>query len=196
MNGSVRILPRRRREGRRAAGGPGLVGAGGSSAGREPGQASGAQHDLDDDLVRAVRARDGRRHDTLDEAVLGLVCGTAIGVLSGVVFSRFRLLERMFLPYWFRLPNFVLPTPQEIVSAALEDPQLMRDTVATVTEAIGGYMAGSALGLAIAIAFVMLPIAGRLLMPLSMPLLTPAPIIADGPLAIILLVLAPRRRWC
>ena len=36
---------------------------------------------------------------TLYEAVLGLVCGTAIGVLSGVVFSRFRLLERMFLPY-------------------------------------------------------------------------------------------------
>jgi NitT/TauT family transport system permease protein len=37
---------------------------------------------------------------TLYEAVLGLVCGTAIGVLSGVVFSRFRLLERMFLPYF------------------------------------------------------------------------------------------------
>ena len=56
-------------------------------------------HDLDDDLVRAVRARDGRG-TTLYEAVLGLVCGTAIGVLSGIAFSRFRLLERMFLPYF------------------------------------------------------------------------------------------------
>ena len=63
----------------------------------------------------------------------------------------------------------------------------MRDTVATVTEAIGGYMAGSALGLAIAIAFVMLPIAGWLLMPFSMSLLNSVPMIAYGPLAIILL---------
>jgi NitT/TauT family transport system permease protein len=92
-----------------------------------------------------------------------------------------------FAVWWFRLPNFVLPTPQEIVSAALEDPQqLMRDTVATVTEAIGGYVAGSALGLAIAIALVMLPIAGRLLMPLYV-MVNSVPMIAYGPLAIILL---------
>jgi NitT/TauT family transport system permease protein len=92
-----------------------------------------------------------------------------------------------FAVWWFRLPNFVLPTPQEIVSAALEDPQqLMHDTVATVTEAIGGYVAGSALGLAIAIAFVMLPIAGRLLMPLYV-IVNSVPMIAYGPLAIILL---------
>jgi ABC-type nitrate/sulfonate/bicarbonate transport system permease component len=87
-----------------------------------------------------------------------------------------------FAVWWFRLPNFVLPTPQEIVSAALEDPQqLMRDTVATVTEAIGGYVAGSALGLAIAIAFVMLPIARRLLMPLYV-IVNSVPMIAYGPL--------------
>jgi NitT/TauT family transport system permease protein len=92
-----------------------------------------------------------------------------------------------FAVWWFRLPNFVLPTPQEIVSAALEDPQqLMRDTVATVTEAIGGYVAGSVLGLAIAIAFVMLPIARRLLMPLYV-IVNSVPMIAYGPLAIILL---------
>ena len=55
----------------------------------------------------------------------------------------------------------MLPTPQEIVFAAFDDPQqLMRDTAATVTEAIGGYVAGSALGLAIAIAFVMFPPSG------------------------------------
>jgi NitT/TauT family transport system permease protein len=37
---------------------------------------------------------------TFYEAVAGLVCGTAIGVLSGIAFSRSRLLERMFLPYF------------------------------------------------------------------------------------------------
>jgi NitT/TauT family transport system permease protein len=37
---------------------------------------------------------------TLYEAVLGLVAGTLFGVVSGVVFSRFRLVERMFLPYF------------------------------------------------------------------------------------------------
>lgn len=37
---------------------------------------------------------------TLYEAVLGLVAGTLFGVLSGIVFSRFRLVERMFLPYF------------------------------------------------------------------------------------------------
>ena len=37
---------------------------------------------------------------TLLEAVLGLMAGTFTGVISGIAFSRFRLLERMFLPYF------------------------------------------------------------------------------------------------
>ena len=37
---------------------------------------------------------------TLYEAVLGIIAGTFIGIASGIVFSRFRLLERMFLPYF------------------------------------------------------------------------------------------------
>ena len=37
---------------------------------------------------------------TLLEAVLGLMAGTFTGVVSGIAFSRFRLLERMFLPYF------------------------------------------------------------------------------------------------
>lgn len=37
---------------------------------------------------------------TVYEAVLGLLCGICVGVLSGVAFSRFRMLERMFLPYF------------------------------------------------------------------------------------------------
>jgi NitT/TauT family transport system permease protein len=36
---------------------------------------------------------------TLEEALLGLVIGTLIGIGSGVLLSRFHLLERMFLPY-------------------------------------------------------------------------------------------------
>ena len=92
-----------------------------------------------------------------------------------------------FAVWSLRLPNFVLPTPQEIVAAALEDPQqLMRDTAATVSEAIGGYVAGSAIGLAIATAFVMFPLFGRLLMPLYVAV-NSVPMIAYGPLAIILL---------
>ena len=37
---------------------------------------------------------------TLIEAVTGLLGGVLIGVASGVLFSRFRLLERMLLPYF------------------------------------------------------------------------------------------------
>jgi len=37
---------------------------------------------------------------TLYETVLGLAFGTFVGILSGIAFSRFRLLERMFLPYF------------------------------------------------------------------------------------------------
>ena len=37
---------------------------------------------------------------TLLEAVLGLMAGTATGVVSGIAFSRSQLLERMFLPYF------------------------------------------------------------------------------------------------
>ncbi len=37
---------------------------------------------------------------TLYEALLGLAVGIVFGVLSGIAFSRFRLLERMLLPYF------------------------------------------------------------------------------------------------
>ncbi len=37
---------------------------------------------------------------TLYEAVLGLLAGITFGTLSGIAFSRFRLLERMVLPYF------------------------------------------------------------------------------------------------
>ena len=37
---------------------------------------------------------------TLVEAILGLAAGVIFGVISGIAFSRFRLLERMLLPYF------------------------------------------------------------------------------------------------
>lgn len=37
---------------------------------------------------------------TLGEAVIGLLAGIVFGVLSGIAFSRWRLFERMFLPYF------------------------------------------------------------------------------------------------
>lgn len=37
---------------------------------------------------------------TLYEAILGILGGTLIGIASGIAFSRFRLIERMLLPYF------------------------------------------------------------------------------------------------
>jgi NitT/TauT family transport system permease protein len=37
---------------------------------------------------------------TLAEALIGLGFGTLVGITSGILLSRFRLLERMFLPYF------------------------------------------------------------------------------------------------
>lgn len=42
----------------------------------------------------------GATWTTLYEALIGLAAGIAFGVLSGIAFSRFRLLERMLLPYF------------------------------------------------------------------------------------------------
>jgi NitT/TauT family transport system permease protein len=87
--------------------------------------------------------------------------------------------------WWFRLPNFVLPTPQEIVvTASSHLSQLWQDTLTTVIEAITGYIAGALLGLAIAIAFVTLPGSERIAMPIYVTI-NSVPMIAYGPLAII-----------
>jgi NitT/TauT family transport system permease protein len=90
-----------------------------------------------------------------------------------------------FAVWWFRLPNFVLPTPQEIVLAALQEPQhVLDDALATVTEAMSGYVIGSLLGLAIAIVFAIAPGLARTAMPLYVTI-NSVPMIAYGPLAII-----------
>jgi len=89
--------------------------------------------------------------------------------------------------WWFQLPDFVLPTPQNIVLTALQDPRhVLDDTLTTVAEAMGGYLAGSLLGLALAIVFVVVPWLGRAAMPLYVTI-NSVPMIAYGPLAIIFL---------
>lgn len=87
--------------------------------------------------------------------------------------------------WWFQLPNFVLPTPREIILTSLEDPRtLLDDTMTTVGEAASGYIAGSLFGMLIAIAFVTFPTVERCLLPVYVTI-NSVPMIAYGPLAII-----------
>jgi NitT/TauT family transport system permease protein len=87
--------------------------------------------------------------------------------------------------WWFKLPNFVLPSPREIVKAAMDDPhRLLLDTWVTVTEALVGYLAGSALGLGLALLFVTFVTVERLALPVYVTI-NSVPMVAYGPLAII-----------
>jgi NitT/TauT family transport system permease protein len=102
-------------------------------------------------------------------------------VLAGLLL----LMTWEFVVWWFKLPNFVLPRPGEILLAATNDPQdLLHDTITTIGEAMGGYLAGSLLGLIVAIVFVAAPIMERLFMPLYVTI-NSVPMVAYGPLAII-----------
>lgn len=90
-----------------------------------------------------------------------------------------------FSVWWFKLPNFVLPRPGEILMAAAADPLAhLGDALVTIKEALWGYVAGSLLGLALAILFVAVPFLERLVMPLYITV-NSVPMIAYGPLAII-----------
>lgn len=83
------------------------------------------------------------------------------------------------------LPNFVLPSPSEIVAAAARDPAaLLHDALTTFGEAMGGYIAGTILGLLLAVIFVGVPFLERVAMPLYVTI-NSVPTIAYGPLAII-----------
>jgi NitT/TauT family transport system permease protein len=87
--------------------------------------------------------------------------------------------------WWFHLPNFVLPTPGEIVTSAIEEPwPLLIDTGTTVTEAFIGYVAGALLGLALAILFVAFTKLEQVVLPVYVTI-NSVPMVAYGPLAII-----------
>lgn len=90
-----------------------------------------------------------------------------------------------FAVWWFHIPNFVLPSPHEITAVALQNlGDLTHDTLTTVGEALGGYVAGAILGLALAVAFVMIPAIERGFLPLYVTI-NSVPMVAFGPLAII-----------
>lgn len=92
-----------------------------------------------------------------------------------------------FVVWWFKLPNFVLPTPTEIVWAAFEEPhRLLLDTWTTVVEALFGFSIGAVLGLALAILFVTFINIERFALPVYVTI-NSVPMVAYGPLAIILL---------
>lgn len=85
----------------------------------------------------------------------------------------------------FHLPNFVLPTPQEIVAVAMGDlPGLWSNAQTTIFEAVCGFFIGSALGLALAAGMVMWRPIERLLLPLYITI-NSVPMIAFGPLVTI-----------
>jgi NitT/TauT family transport system permease protein len=89
--------------------------------------------------------------------------------------------------WWLQLPNFMLPTPTEIVTTAFEEPdRLMSDTWTTVYEALIGFSLGAALGLGLALLFVIFVGLERFALPVYV-IVNSVPMVAYGPLAIILL---------
>lgn len=83
------------------------------------------------------------------------------------------------------LPNFVLPSPSEILTASANAPgALLHDTLTTVGEALAGYVAGAVLGILLAVLFVGVPFLERVTMPLYVTI-NSVPMVAYGPLAII-----------
>ena len=86
---------------------------------------------------------------------------------------------------WFGLPNFVLPSPREILAMAAANPaQLLQDTSTTVFEALAGYVAGAVLGMGLAILFVSFARIERFTLPVYV-MINSVPMIAYGPLAVI-----------
>jgi len=87
--------------------------------------------------------------------------------------------------WWFKLPNFVLPAPREILVVATHQPQqLLQDTWTTVMESLVGYVVGSLLGLALALLFVVFARFERFALPAYVTI-NSVPMVAYGPLAII-----------
>lgn len=94
------------------------------------------------------------------------------------------------------LPSFVLPSPSEIVAASFRDPQtLAHDAATTLMEALGGYLLGTLIGLALAIVFLSFPIVERIVLPIYVTV-NSVPMVAYGPLAIIWLGVGSSSKCC
>jgi NitT/TauT family transport system permease protein len=87
--------------------------------------------------------------------------------------------------YWFELPPYVLPLPQQIVAVAIEHfPELWDNSLTTVFESVVGFLVGTALGLALAAAMLICKPVERTLLPIYVTI-NSVPMAAFGPLVTI-----------
>jgi len=96
------------------------------------------------------------------------------------VFALWELVVRA-----FGVPVYVLPAPSAIAMKTLADAALMADGLAvTLMEAAAGYVAGSAIALALAIVFVLFPRFERVGLP-ALVALNSVPVVAFAPVALL-----------
>jgi NitT/TauT family transport system permease protein len=87
--------------------------------------------------------------------------------------------------YWFELPPYILPLPQQILAVAIDHlPELWHDSLTTVFESVVGFLVGSALGLALAAAMLISQPVERALLPIYVTI-NSVPMAAFGPLVTI-----------
>ena len=87
--------------------------------------------------------------------------------------------------YWFELPPYVLPLPQEILAVAVDHlPELWHNSLTTVFESVVGFLVGSVLGLALAAAMLISAPVERALLPIYVTI-NSVPMAAFGPLVTI-----------
>jgi len=87
--------------------------------------------------------------------------------------------------FWFDVPPYVLPLPQQIIAVAIEHlPELWHNSLTTVFEAVVGFLIGSALGLALGSAMLIWTPVERTLLPIYVTI-NSVPMAAFGPLVTI-----------
>jgi NitT/TauT family transport system permease protein len=87
--------------------------------------------------------------------------------------------------YWFELPPYVLPLPQQILAEAIDHfPELWHNSLTTIFESVVGFLVGSALGLVLAAAMLISQPVERALLPIYVTI-NSVPMAAFGPLVTI-----------
>ena len=85
----------------------------------------------------------------------------------------------------FGIPAYILPAPLDIATGAVDGMALLGDGLATtVTETLLGFAAGAAIGVALAVLFVLVPPLEAVLMPVAVAI-NAVPSVAFVPLALI-----------
>lgn len=92
---------------------------------------------------------------------------------------------------WFKLPPFILPTLPSILARMIADADLLAAAVGvTLFEAFSGYLVGAALGIGLAVLFVLVPrLEGALVPPLVA--VNSVPTVAYAPLALLWFGIGP-----